>query len=111
MSHLSASTFYLPQHEVNLVSVTCFVFDLQREGELLLLLSTLLPQLQFVSSDPFLQPTLLQSCIGCLLALLEAGARSGHLPYSSQVIANSMPRSVTAPELCLNAQDQQQLLS
>ena len=43
---------YLPQHEANLALVTLSVFALQREGELLLLLSTLLPQLQFVSSDP-----------------------------------------------------------
>ena len=70
-----------------------FVVALQREGELLLLLSTLLPQLRLVTDDAFLQPTLLQSCIGCLLALLEAGARSGHLPYSSQVIANTMQSS------------------
>ena len=74
----------------NFVSVPVFVFALQREGELLLMLSTLLPQLRLVTDDAFLQPTLLQSCIGCLLALLEAGARSGHLPYSSQVTADSM---------------------
>jgi len=80
---------YLPQHEATFVWVTFFVFALQREGELLSLLSTLLPQLQFVTSDAFLQPILLQSCIGCLLALLQVGARSGHLPFSSQVIANS----------------------
>jgi len=74
----------------NFVSVPVFVFALQCEGELLLMLSTLLPQLRLVTDDAFLQPTLLQSCIGCLLALLEAGARSGHLPYSSQVTADSM---------------------
>ncbi len=50
---------YLPQHVANFVSVPVFVFALQRDGELLLMLSTLLPQLQLVTDNAFLQPTLL----------------------------------------------------